>query len=346
MPTAFVTGATGFLGLNLVEQLSERGWIVVAYHRPTSDVARLSQFPVRLAEGDIADFDAVAAAVPQGADAIFHLAANTSVWRRRNAEQTRDNVEGTKAIIAAARAKGVRRVIHVSSWSAYGLEHSTIHESTSQSGQFSKVNYVRSKALAEQEMKRAAAEGLPAVIVNPAHILGRYDHKGWGRMFALVATRKLPGIPPGHGSFCHAEAVARAMIAAVERGRVGHNYLLGGCDANFGDVIRFIGDLAGQPVPKRTLTPFSIRVVGRYKGFVSMFTGREPELTPEAAELILAHPRIVSTKARDELGYQPTSLRLMLDDAYRWLRGEGYLAIPTETIASNPRRRRPALAEQ
>ncbi len=345
MPTAFVTGATGFLGLNLVEQLSERGWIVVAYHRPTSDTARLSRFPVRLAEGDIADFDAVAAAVPQGADAIFHLAANTSVWSRRNAEQTRDNVEGTRAVIAAARAKGVRRVVHVSSWTAYGLEHATIHESTSQSGQFSKVNYVRSKALAEQEMKRAAAEGLPAVIVNPAHILGRYDHKGWGRLFSLVATRKLPGIPPGSGSFCHAEAVARAMIAAVDRGRVGHNYLLGGCDANYGDVIRFIGDLAGQPVTKRTLTPFSIRLAGRFKAFGAMFTGREPDLTPEAAELMLARPRLVSTKARDELGYQPTSLRPMLDDAYRWLRGEGYLTLPADAAAPEPRRR-PALAER
>src|SRR5918993_254868 len=132
MPTAFVTGATGFLGLNLVEQLSERGWVVVAYHRPTSDTARLTQFPVRLAEGYIADFDAVASAMPQGADAVFHLAANTGVWSRRNPEQTRDNVEGTKAIIAAARAKAVKRVIHVSSWSAYGLDHPTIHESTSQ----------------------------------------------------------------------------------------------------------------------------------------------------------------------------------------------------------------------
>ena len=135
------------------------------------------------------------------------------------------------------------------------------------------------------------------------------------------------------------------MIAAVERGRVGHNYLLGGCDANFADVIRFIGDLAGQPVTKRTLTPFSIRVVARWKALIAMVTGREPDLTPQAAELILAHPRVVSTKARDELGYQPTSLRLMLDDAYRWLRGEGYLTIPAEAIAPNPQRR-PALAER
>ena len=115
--------------------------------------------------------------MPQGADAIFHLAANTSVWRRRNAEQTRDNVEGTKAIIAAARAKGVKRVIHVSSWSAYGLEHGTIHESTSQSGQFSKVNYVRSKALAEQEMKRAAAEGLPGY-GRPVRVVRAGDANG------------------------------------------------------------------------------------------------------------------------------------------------------------------------
>lgn len=344
MPTAFVTGATGFLGLNLVEQLSERGWVVHAYHRPTSDTKRLRTFPVRLAEGDIADFDAVAAALPQGADAVFHLAANTSTWSRHRSEQTRDNIDGTKAVIAAARSKGAKRLIHCSTWATFGLDHATIHESTSQSGQFSKINYVRSKTLAEQEVKRAAAEGLPAVIFNPAHILGRYDHKGWGRMFALVANRKLPGIPPSSGSFCHAEAVARAMIAAVERGRVGHNYLLGGCDANFADVIRFISDLAGQPATKRTLTPFSIRVVGRWKATIAAVTGREPDLTPEAAEMILAHPRVVSTKARDELGYQPTSLRLMLDDAYRWLKGEGYLAYTEPPAPMHSRR--PALAER
>jgi nucleoside-diphosphate-sugar epimerase len=344
MPTAFVTGATGFLGLNLVEQLSERGWVVVAYHRPTSDVKRLSQFPVRLTEGDIADFDAVAAAVPQGADAIFHLAANTSSWSRHKADQTRDNVDGTRAVIAAARTRQAKRLIHVATWATFGLEHATIHESTTQSGQFSKINYVRSKALAEQEVKRAAAEGLPAVIFNPAHILGRYDYKGWGRMFAMVANRKLPGIPPGAGSFCHAEAVARAMIAAVDRGRVGHNYLLGGCDASFADVTRFIGDLAGQPIPRRTLTPFSIRVAARFRAIVAAFTGEEPDLTPQAAELMLAHPRIVSTKARDELGYQPTSLRLMLDDAYRWLKGEGFLIAPEPAQIAPPRR--PALAER
>jgi nucleoside-diphosphate-sugar epimerase len=344
MPTAFVTGATGFLGLNLVEQLCERGWVVVAYHRPTSDTTRLTQFPVRLTEGDIADFDAVATAMPPGADAVFHLAANRSMWSRRNAEQTRDNVDGTKAVIAAARAKTVKRVVHVSTWAAYGLEHSTIHESTSQSGQFSKVNYVRTKALAEQEMKRAAAEGLPALIVNPAHIIGRYDHKGWGRMFALVANRTMPGIPPGSGSFCHAEAVARAMIAAVDRGRVGHNYLFGGSDASFAEVLRFIGGLAGQPVPRRTLTPFSIRAAARFRAIVGAISGREPRLTPEAAEMMLAHPRIVSTKARDELGYQPTPLRLMLDDAYRWLKGEGYLD-QLESMAPVPPRR-PVLAER
>jgi dihydroflavonol-4-reductase len=344
MPTAFVTGATGFLGLNLVEQLSERGWVVVAYHRPSSDTKRLTQFPVRLAEGEIADADAVAAAMPQAADAVFHLAANTSAWSRRNAEQTRDNVEGTKAVIAAARARQIRRLIHVSCWSTYGLDHGAIHESTSQSGQFSKINYVRSKALAEQEVKRAAAEGLPAVIFNPAHIIGRYDHEAWGRLFALVANRKLPGIPPGAGSFCHAEAVARAMIAAADRGRVGHNYLLGGCDASFADITRLIGDLAGQPVPRRTLTPFSIRLVARAKALAAVFTGREPSLTPQRAQLMLSHPRIVSTKARDELGYQPTSLRLMLDDAHRWLKAEGHLAAaePAAPAAG----RRPALAER
>jgi dihydroflavonol-4-reductase len=208
LPLAFVTGATGFLGLNLVERLAAQGWDIVAYHRASSDLARLKTFPVRLAAGDLADRAALVAAIPSGA-VVFHVAANTSMWRRRRAEQWHDNVAGTKVVLAAARERGAKRFVHVSTVSVYGHQ-GTISEDSPQTGAASGNNYGRSKGVAEAAVKRAAAEGFPAVIVNPGHIVGRYDTQNWGRMILMIVRGKVPGVPPGGGSFCHAAAVAEA----------------------------------------------------------------------------------------------------------------------------------------
>jgi nucleoside-diphosphate-sugar epimerase len=109
MKTAFVTGATGFLGTNLVDELVGQGWQVMALRRRASGVGDLQRFPVRLAEGDILDLASLRASIPEGVDAVFHLAASTSLWSRRNAEQTRINVDGTRNVVEAALARGARR---------------------------------------------------------------------------------------------------------------------------------------------------------------------------------------------------------------------------------------------
>ena len=125
---AFVTGGTGFLGLNLVEQLTAQGWQVSALHRRSSDVRLLSRFPVRVVEGDILEPESLRRAVPQRVDAVFHVAADTSMWSGNNARQTRINVEGTRNVVAAALAAGAGRLIHTSTWNAYGLEQGEISE--------------------------------------------------------------------------------------------------------------------------------------------------------------------------------------------------------------------------
>jgi nucleoside-diphosphate-sugar epimerase len=322
LPLAFVTGATGFLGLNLVERLASRGWDIVAYHRATSDLARLRQFPVRLAAGDVADRAALAAGMPASVDAVFHAAANTSLWRRRRAEQWHDNVEGTAAVLAAAHERGAKRFVHVSTVSVYG-HRGAINEDSPQLGAASNMGYARSKGAAEAAVKRAAADGFPAVIVNPGHIVGRYDTHNWGRMFRMIERGAVPGVPPGGGSFCHAEAVAEALIAAAERGRIGQNYLLGGADASFLEVFRIVGKLAGRPVPSRPMPAFAVRLYARILAGVAAVTGREPDVTPDIAEVITHFPRIVSTRAVEELGYRPAPLEAMLEDAYRWMKAEG-----------------------
>ena len=324
-PHAFVTGGTGFLGLNLVEQLTLAGWRVTALHRASSSLKYLSTFPVTLVEGAITDAKAVMQALPDEVNAVFHVAGNTSMWSRRRAEQDADNIEGTRNVVAAALQHGAKRFVHTSTWNVFGLEHDEISEATIKTGNHSWVNYTRSKVLAEREVMTGVNKGLQAVILNPAHIVGKYDTGNWARMITMVHRRKLPGIPPGAGSFCHAAEVARAHIAAAKQGKVGENYLLGGTDASFVEIIALIGELTDRKVPRRALPASLVKVVAQLQTLAATVTGREPDLTPEGASMVLSHPRIVSDKAARELGYRTTSLRDMLSESHIWLKSEGFL---------------------
>jgi dihydroflavonol-4-reductase len=323
--TAFVTGATGFLGRNLVEQLVGAGWRVIALHRPTSDLTMLKRFPVEGVVGTIEDPVSLEKAMPAGVDAVFHLAADVSFWSRHNQRQTRTNVDGTRHVVAAARNKGARRLICTSSTSVYGLPRAVYDETAPHLGKGSWFHYQHTKALAEEEVRQGIAQGLEAVLLNPANIVGPYDKNNWAKLIRLAVERRLPRVPPGRASFCHAVEVARAHIAAVDRGRSGENYILGGADASYLEVVQTIGEVVGQPVNTRVASPLMMRLGGRLFSWVSWFTGREPLVTPESAAFLSADLVCRSDKAVRELGYRPQSLRTMLADCYAWMVAEGIL---------------------
>jgi len=322
--TAFVTGATGFLGLNLVEQL-ESDWDVVALHRSTSNLGALGKFAVRLVQGDLLDPVSLKHAMPKRVDAVFHLAADTSVWSRHNDRQTGVNVEGTANLLQAALAAEARRFVHTSTWNTYGLEQGELSEEMPQLGGSSWINYNRTKFLAEQQVRDAVERGLEAVIVNPCHIMGRYDRHGWARIVINLCNRWIPGAPPGSGTFCHAEQVAKAHIAAAERGETGGNYLLGGDFASLLEVFRIVGEVSGCRAPKIALPASAFRLAARLNVMLASVTGREPELTPEGVEMVSASAKVVSRLAERELGYRPVPLKTMIEDSYTWLKAEGLL---------------------
>src|SRR5437016_2477978 len=222
--TAFVTGATGFLGRHLVEELLRTGWEVTCFHRASSDVSALRALGVKLASGTLHDADSVAAAMPEGVDAVFHVAANTNSWARNNGPQTRDNVEGTRAVVEAALRRKARKLVHTSTWGVWGFAANgvtEVDESTPMQGGASWINYDRTKWLAEQVVREGIARGLDAVFLNPPHIMGRYDTVNWARLIRMAHRGTLPGVPPGAGQFADAAEVARAHVAAATKGRRG-----------------------------------------------------------------------------------------------------------------------------
>ena len=167
--------------------------------------------------------------------------------------------------------------------------------------------------------------GLDAVILNPAAIMGPYDTTSWARVIRLVCEQKLPGVPPGAMSFCHVQEVARAHIAAAERGRRGENYLLGGVDAPLLELVRLIGEVAGKKVPARATPAWLLRTVARAGEWVSLVTGKEPTLTPEGARMVTRTLHCDCSKAERELGLRRVELRCTVEDSYGWLKSEGLI---------------------
>ncbi len=337
---AFVTGASGFVGMNLVRQLVEKDWQVTALVRqlvekdwqvtalvrqnsPLEDIRNLG---LDLLEGDITDADSVRAAVPTGVDCVFHVAASTNIWSRKNKIQTHVNIEGTRNVLEAAIYAGAKRMIHTSSFVVWGFGEALLTEQSPRLGNADWINYVRTKHEAEEIVKTAVAEQrMDAVIVNPAHILGPGDRRNWSRMIRLVNKNSLPGVPPGGGAFSDVREVARAHIQAFHHGRKGHNYLLGGEDTMFLDVVKMTGEILNKKVPGSASPAWLLKLAAQVYVAVAAITRSEPDLTPEGAAMIVRHIECASSKAIKELGYRFTPTRQLLIDTIDWMRSKGML---------------------
>jgi dihydroflavonol-4-reductase len=217
--TAFVTGGTGFIGLNLVEHLTQSGWDVTALHRPDSRLTQLQKYPLRLVEGAIEDASSLERAMPEDLDAVFHVAGDTSQWSGHKQRQWRTNVEGTHNMVSTALAKRSKKFIHTSSSGIYGIPTEPFDETAPKLGKGS-FNYQHSKATAEEEVSKGIAQGLDAVLLNPANVIGRYDWSSWSQFIRRAANRQLLLIPPGSACYCDVGAVVRAHLAATEKGPI------------------------------------------------------------------------------------------------------------------------------
>lgn len=324
--TAFVTGATGFVGMNLARELAGNGWQVTALVRQSSPLEDLAGLDIDLQQGDITDADSVRSAMPPKVDCVFHVAASTNVWSRNNEVQTRINVQGTRNVIEAALHREASRFVHTSSFIVWGFQPTLVAEDSQRLGNADWINYVRTKHEAENVVRRAMADKrLDAVILNPAHILGPGDRRNWSRMIRLVDAGKLPGVPPGGGAFSDVREVARAHVEAFHRGRSGHNYLLGGEETPFLEVVRITGELLGRKVPNRASPAWLLKSVSQLYRLKAVLDGKEPDLTPESAAMITRHIHCDSTKAQRELGYRFTPVRSLLEDTIDWMRGQAML---------------------
>jgi dihydroflavonol-4-reductase len=321
-----VTGATGFLGGHLLACLRDEGARISVLARSPQAVATFAAAGIRAVHGELDEPRALREALAEPTDCVFHVAADTSPWRGNAARQTRTNVDGTRAVLSAAREAGVRRFVHTSSVSAYGMQEGVLTEESPRLGHDSWINYQRTKAIAEDLVAEAGDRGdLETVIVNPAHILGPGDRHNWARLFLLIDRNELPGAPPGSGAFADVREVARAHVAAWHRPVAGQRFLLGGEHASFLDLVHAIAQVLDRPAPKRALPAALLRVHARMLDLAALVTGREPQLTPQAVAFTCHHLRVDSTRAIRDLDYRITPLGTLVDDTAAWLRDQGLL---------------------
>ena len=326
MPKAFVTGAAGFLGTNIIKELLEQNWEVTAFHLPIDDLTNLSSLNISLAEGNILDYQSILEAIPDDKEyIIFHIAGDTSMWEKHADRQFKINVTGTANVAAAALERGVKKLVFTSSISAYGYHSKRIDEETPSNALTCKMNYNKTKYLAEKEIQKAVRKGLNAVILNPCNMMGPFDTKGWSALIMSVINNNVPAVTLGVGTFAHVRDVARAHIKAAESGRTGENYLIGGVEIVFRDIYREINRLLGKNMNLRTV-PGPVFRIAMYMIRLKAFLKREePVLTYSRFKRLTGNIVCNDAKARNELSFKTTGIEDMLNDSYHWLQNEGLL---------------------
>jgi len=323
--SALVTGATGFLGQNLIDELNARGWAITVLARG----ARPRQFDgidgLRYARGDLQDSESLIDAIPEGIDCVFHLAGDTGFWRPNNARQHAINAGGTRNLLKAAAAKRVSKVVYTSTVGVYGESFQDVNEASPMHGRGSWIGYINSKADAEEIVRDEIRNGLDVTIMNPCNIVGPHDKKNWARMFTMIENGTLPGVPPGSGVFCDARAVAKAHVDAFEKGRPGENYILGGPSASMLKFVQIASGILERKAPAKATPAFVLKLFGHLALLGSHITRKEPELTPEVAAIVCGHQSVKTDKAETELGYVSPDLTEMVSNAIAWMRGAGVL---------------------
>lgn len=251
MTTALITGASGFVGANLVEAVTAHGWTARALHRKTSSLKALAGLQYQSALGDILDPASLQAAM-QGAEVVFHVAAVADYWRASKDKMLAANVDGTRNVLKAAQASSVRRVVFTSSVAALGQP--AFGQALTENAQFNlrpdQFLYGYSKVLAEQVVAEFVAQGLEVVTLNPAVVTGPRDvNFGSGSMVLQMRKTGIPIYPRGGVCVIDVAEVCAAHIAAAERGRVGERYILGGENLWYRDLLTTLAQVVGRRPP-------------------------------------------------------------------------------------------------
>jgi len=322
-----VTGADGMLGSYTVHELLERGYAVRALVQPGSESPTLDDLPVERFPGDLLDAEAMRKAVA-GCRRVIHSAAVTDL--RGNADRIwKINLDGTRHVMDAAEAAGVERVVFVGSASSFqfGTRENPPEECGEFPPEYRGVAYMESKRQAALMVRERVRRGrLNAVVAAPTFLVGGYNFRpGSSALVRGFMLGKLRVASPGGRNFAYAGDVAHGLVNALEQGRAGEFFFLGGENLTYAEFLGKIARVAGRPEPWFTLPEVAVRAVGLGASCFETLTGKQVELNNLIARMSVLSAYYSSAKAIRELDLPQTPIETAIDESIAGLRKYGHL---------------------
>lgn len=324
-----VTGATGFVGSAVARALASRGAKLTLLVRRGSDRTNVAGLDAVLAEGDLRDQGSVEAAA-RGCRYMFHVAADYRLWAPDPEEIVRNNRAGTLTVMNAAKAAGIERIVYTSSVATLLPAHDGVADETRPATPEQAVGaYKRSKVVAERLVEDMAADGLPVVIVNPSTPIGPRDVKPTptGRIVVEAANGRMPAYVESGLNLVHVDDVAAGHLLALENGRIGERYVLGGQDVALGTMLAEIARIVGRKPPTVRIPRAPLFPMAYANEAWCRLTGKtDPFLTVDSLKMAAHNMFYSSAKAEAELGFRARPYPEALADAIAWFRAAGKIA--------------------
>jgi dihydroflavonol-4-reductase len=327
--TTLITGATGFVGSAVARAFARRGHALRLLTRPASDRRNLEGLDAEIVIGDLTEPDSLARAAA-GCRYVVHVAADYRLWVPDPAKMMRANVEGAVAMIRAAADAGAERIVHCSSVAALGQigDGTPADEDTPTNVADFVGVYKQSKYRAERAvLELAARESLPVVVVDPAAPVGPRDIKPTptGKMVLDTAAGRVPAYIDTGLNIVHVDDVGEGHALALERGRIGERYILGGENMLLKDILALICAVAGRAPPRIRLPESLVWPVAWAMEKTAPLTGIAPLMTRDHLKMARKKMFYSSAKAEAELGYKARPARAAVEDAVAWFRAAGML---------------------
>jgi ornithine--oxo-acid transaminase len=327
-----ITGASGFIGSAVTRAVQAKGARVVALVEPGADTSNLAGLPeVERVIVDIRDAAAVRDAF-EGARYAFHLAAVYRFWARDPRIFHDVNVGGTRNVIAAALAAGCERLVYTSTVGVLGLERTRLGVPADETCQADIGHlfgyYKQTKFAAEHEVLRAAAEGLDVSLALPTFPLGPGDTAPTptGKLVRDFLNGRMPGIASTALNVCHVDDLALGHVAALEHGRPGRSYILGGENMTMREILQVLADCSGLPMPRLAVPASVVIAAGLGSSLIEgRLLRREPHVPLEAARMSTTQMIFSDDRARAEIGHKSRPARLAIEDSARWFAENGYV---------------------
>lgn len=323
-----VTGVSGFVGSAVARALARRGAEVRGIARSSSLRTNLENFPGELVEGDLRDADAVVRAM-RGVQLLFHVAADYRLWAPDPEEIVRNNEAITRSVMEAALTARVERIVYTSSVATLKPANRGPADETSVATPAEAIGeYKRSKVVAERLVETMISErALPAVIVQPSTPIGPRDAKPTptGRIIVEAANGKMPAFLDVGLNLVHVDDVAEGHLLAMDKGRVGERYILGGEDVMLGTMLAEIAEIVARRPPKLRIARAPLIPLAWINEQIARATGNTPFLTLDSLRMAKHRMFFSSAKAQAELGYSARPYREALVDAIGWFRAAGMI---------------------